>query len=290
MQASAKVALETAVITHGLPRPYNLEAGKRMVEAVHRAGATPALIGIVDGTPTFEAESEAIERLAHHPNPVKVALHNLSLVQAHGLTGGTTVSATLWLAHKAGITCMATGGIGGVHRGRLPDVSADLPTLARLPMLVVCSGAKVILDLPATREWLETWGVPIVGYQTNEVPGFYTAHTGLPVDTVAQSMEEVVALWRAHQGMGTSMLVVQPPPTEYALGREQVETYLEQALEEAESHGIHGSALTPWLLARLGELSGGRTLQVNLALLEANAFLAGRIALALSTMFSDSVG
>ncbi len=286
------VALETAVITHGLPPPHNLEAGKRICQAVSQAGATPVIVGVLQGKPFLQTdfgdgwEHSEVGRLASHPNPVKVALYNLGLVQAQGLSGGTTVSATLWLAHQAGITCMATGGIGGVHRGGLPDVSADLPTLARLPMLVVCSGAKIILDLPATREWLETWGIPVVGYQTDELPGFYTAHTGLRVDAVADSVEEVVALWQAHlqTSVGSSMLVVQPPPAEYALNPDEISAYLQQALLEAETQGIRGSALTPWLLRRLGELSDGRTLAVNLALLEANAFLAGRIATALKSL------
>ncbi|MFN3690725.1 MAG: pseudouridine-5'-phosphate glycosidase, partial [Fimbriimonadales bacterium] len=193
------------------------------------------------------------------------------------LTGGTTVAATVYLAHQAGIEVMATGGIGGVHRDRR-DISSDLPTLARTPTLVICSGAKAILDLPATREWLETYGIPVVGYQTDELPGFYTAHTGLRTDATVHDVDALIALWQAHRMGGTAMLVVQPPPAEYALPRAEMDALLEQALRECVDARITGSATTPWLLKRLAELSDGRTLQVNLALLESNARLAGQIA------------
>lgn len=277
------VALETAVITHGLPAPYNEQAGVQMRDAVRQAGGMPVVIGIIEGEPIVGLTDEQIRYLAHHPAPQKVALHNLALVCAQGLSGGTTVSATLWLAHQAGICVMATGGIGGVHRGGTHDISADLPVLARLPMLVVCSGAKAILDLPATREWLETWGVPVVGYQTDELPGFYTARTGLRVDAVADTVEQICTLWRAHQrmGTGTAMLIVQPPPADYAMPAEVVEAMIAQACAEAEAQGIRGAATTPYLLRRLAELSEGRTVPLNLALLNANARLAGAIAAAL---------
>jgi pseudouridine-5'-phosphate glycosidase len=172
---------------------------------------------------------------------------------------------------------MATGGIGGVHRdGR--DISGDLPVLARTPMLIVCSGAKVILDLPATREWLETHGIPVVGFRTDELPGFYTAHTGLRVDATVHDVDALVDLWRAHRSLGTAMLVVQPPPAEYALPPAELDALLQQAMRECAAAGITGAATTPWLLARLAQLSDGRTIAVNCALLEANARLAGQIA------------
>ena len=176
---------------------------------------------------------------------------------------------------------MATGGIGGVHRdGR--DISGDLPTLARTPVLIVCSGAKAILDLPATREWLETHGIPIVGYGTDELPGFYTALTGLRVDAVAHDVDALTDMWRAHRALGTAMLVVQPPPQEYALAPNELDALLQQAIAECAAAGVAGAATTPWLLARLAELSDGRTLAVNRALLAANARLAGMIAHALT--------
>lgn len=283
VREEARVALESAVITHGLPLPENREAAYRMQAAVREAGATPCLVAVLRGTPCVGLSDEAIDALAADPAPTKIALHNLGIACGMQLTGGTTVAATVYLAHQAGIRVMATGGIGGVHRdGR--DLSGDLPTLARTPMLVVCSGAKVILDLPATREWLETWGVPVIGYQTEELPGFYTAHTGLRVDATVYDVDALVELWRAHRSLGTAMLVVQPPPAEHAIPPDEMEALLRQALEECAAAGIAGSATTPWLLRRLSELSAGRTLQVNLALLEANARLAGQIAARLSEL------
>jgi pseudouridine-5'-phosphate glycosidase len=231
--------------------------------------------------PCIGLSDSELEWLAEYPAPSKIALHNLGIARAMRLTGGTTVAATIHLAHQAGIAVMATGGIGGVHRdGR--DISGDLPTLARTPMLIVCSGAKAILDLPATREWLETHGIPIVGYGTDELPGFYTALTGLRVDAVAHDVDALTDMWRAHRALGTAMLVVQPPPQEYALPPAELDALLQQAIDECAAAGISGAATTPWLLARLAELSDGRTLAVNRALLAANARLAGMIAHALT--------
>lgn len=275
------VALETAVLTHGLPRPLNLNAVLQMEEAVRTAGATPATIALLNGVPIVGLSPEELRQLAQQPNAHKIARHNLTLAVALGWTGGTTVSATLLIAHYAAqIPMMATGGIGGVHRGERRDVSADLLTLAQTPMLVVCSGAKAILDLPATREMLETLGVPVVGYRTEEMPGFYTLHTGLPVDAVVHTPDEAAALWQRHRAMGIhgGMLLVQPPPAELAIESKELDAMLQQATAEAERQGIHGGALTPWLLHRLSELSNGRTLQVNLALLVENARLAAQIA------------
>jgi pseudouridine-5'-phosphate glycosidase len=253
-----------------------------MTRAVREVGATPCIVAMLRGTPCVGISDAELEWLAEYPAPSKIALHNLGLARAMRLTGGTTVAATVHLAHQAGITVMATGGIGGVHRDKR-DISGDLPVLARTPMLVVCSGAKVILDLSATREWLETHGIPVVGYGTEEVPGFYTAHTGLSVDVAVHDVESLVELWRAHRGLGTAMLVVQPPPDEYALPPTELEAMLQQAMEESTVAGVSGAATTPWLLARLAQLSEGRTVAVNRALLEANARLAGAIARALAT-------
>jgi pseudouridine-5'-phosphate glycosidase len=281
IRTQAQVALESAVITHGLPRPHNLKAARAMQHAVREAGATPHIIAVLRGMPCIGLSDAELEWLAEYPTPSKIALHNLGIARAMRLTGGTTVAATIHLAHQAGIVVMATGGIGGVHRdGR--DISGDLPTLARTPMLIVCSGAKAILDLPATREWLETHGIPIIGYGTDELPGFYTAHTGLRVDAVVHDVDALVDMWRAHRALGTAMLVVQPPPQEYALAPNELDALLQQAIAECAAAGVAGAATTPWLLARLAELSDGRTLAVNHALLEANARLAGAIAHALT--------
>jgi pseudouridine-5'-phosphate glycosidase len=277
IRTEARVALESAVITHGLPRPHNLEAARAMQHAVRDAGATPHIVAVLHGTPCIGVSDAELESLAEYPAPSKIALHNLGIACAMRLTGGTTVAATVHLAHHAGIAVMATGGIGGVHRdGR--DISGDLPVLARTPMLIVCSGAKVILDLPATREWLETHGIPVVGFRTDELPGFYTAHTGLRVDATVHDVDALVDLWRAHRSLGTAMLVVQPPPAEYALPPAELDALLQQAMRECAAAGITGAATTPWLLARLAQLSDGRTIAVNCALLEANARLAGQIA------------
>jgi pseudouridine-5'-phosphate glycosidase len=281
IRTQAQVALESAVITHGLPRPHNLDAARAMQHAVCEAGATPHIIAVLRGMPCIGLSDSELEWLAEYPAPSKIALHNLGIARAMRLTGGTTVAATIHLAHQAGIAVMATGGIGGVHRdGR--DISGDLPTLARTPVLIVCSGAKAILDLPATREWLETHGIPIVGYGTDELPGFYTALTGLRVDAVAHDVDALTNMWRAHRALGTAMLVVQPPPQEYALPPAELDALLQQAIDECAAASISGAATTPWLLARLAELSDGRTLAVNRALLAANARLAGMIAHALT--------
>ena len=277
ISGGARVALESAVVTHGLPYPQNLESARRMQQAVQESGATPCIVAVLSGTPCVGISDAELEMLAQYPAPSKIAMHNLGIACAMQLTGGTTVAATVYLARQAGIEVMATGGIGGVHRDRR-DLSGDLPILARTPVLVVCSGAKVILDLYATREWLETYGVPIIGYQTDELPGFYTPHTGLRVDATAYDVDALIDLWRAHCTLGTAMLVVQPPPAEYAIPRAEMDTLLEQALRECAEAGVAGGATTPWLLKRLAELSDGRTLGVNLALLEANARLAGQIA------------
>ncbi len=280
LRREACVALESAVITHGLPRPQNREAARAMAHAVRESGATPRIFAVLNGAPCVGISDAELDWLAEYPAPSKIALHNLGIARAMRLTGGTTVAATVYLAHRAGIEVMATGGIGGVHRdGR--DLSGDLPVLARTPMLIVCSGAKAILDLPATREWLETHGVPIVGYQTDELPGFYTAHTGLRVDATVGDVDALIGLWQAHRTLGTAMLVVQPPPAEYALPRAELDALIEQATHECAAAGVSGAATTPWLLARLAQLSDGRTLAVNRALLQANARLAGAIAQAL---------
>ncbi|GAB6062589.1 pseudouridine-5'-phosphate glycosidase [Deferrisoma palaeochoriense] len=274
------VALETAVVTHGLPRPVNLEAYEEMGAAVRAAGAAPAPVGVVEGRVRVGLAPEEIRRLAEGPAE-KAGLADLPALAARGASAGTTVAATLWAAHRAGIRVFATGGIGGVHRGwnRLPDVSGDLPALARFPLCVVCSGAKVVLDLAATREALETAGVPVVGYRTDRFPAFVCADAGFPVRYRAEGPGEVARVVQCRDGLGlsTAVLVVNPPPAGHAMPREVVEGVLADA-----GGGEGGGEVTPHLLSGLAEATEGATLAANRALLVANAGLAAEIARHLS--------
>src|SRR5215467_14589586 len=195
------VALESTVIAHGLPRPQNLQTAHRLQEVVREAGATPATIAIIDGKPSVGLNDDQINTLANNSDIKKVSTRDISVAVARGSNGATTVASTTWIAHRAGIKVFATGGIGGVHRGSLPDVSADLPELARTPIIVVCSGAKIVLDLPATREWLETHGVTVVGCQCDELPAFYSRQSGLPIDVRAESPEDVANIFHAQQSL-----------------------------------------------------------------------------------------
>ena len=283
--APAIVALESTVIAHGLPRPTNLETAQRLEQIVREAGAVPATIGILHGKLKVGLTADEIQRLAEEDNIRKVSTRDLPIAVAEGWDGATTVATTCWIAHRAGIKVFATGGIGGVHRGALPDVSADLPELARTPIVVVCSGAKIVLDLPATREWLETHGVTVIGYRCDEFPAFYSRSSGLPVDTRANTPAEVAVLFRAQRGLevGSALLVTVPVPEEFEVPQEQLQTVLDQALESAERNGIGGRELTPYLLSQMAERSQGSTLRANIALLENNARVAAEIAVALSS-------
>lgn len=274
------VALESSVLAQGLPIPENRDAATRMVGAVERAGATPAITAVVRGTATVGLESEELERFLRREGVSKVSARDLAGAIARKLDGATTVAATLALASQAGIEVFATGGIGGVHRDAPFDESADLLELSRTPMIVVCAGAKSILDLPATWERLETLGVPVVGFRTSELPGFFTGETGIGLDARADDVAEIVALWRAHRSLGRtqSLLVVQAPPAEHAIPRADVEAAVVSAQNEARSEGISGARVTPYLLAAVTRLTGGSSLAANLALLERNASLAGDIA------------
>jgi pseudouridine-5'-phosphate glycosidase len=251
-----------------------------MVRAVEAAGVTAAITAVVHGVPTVSLGGEDLERFLRRDGIRKVSARDLAAAIARGLDGATTVAATLVLASRAGIEVFATGGIGGVHRGAPFDESADLAELARTPMIVVCAGAKAILDLPATWERLETLGVPVVGYGTHELPGFFTAETGIPLSTCAESVDGIVSIWRAHRSLGRpqSLLIVQPPPSEHAMPRAAVEAAVKQAQTDAVRAGVEGSALTPFLLAAVSRSTNGGSLAVNLALLEQNAKLAGEIA------------
>lgn len=278
------VALESAVITHGLPRPENLHLAQALELVVREQGVTPATVALLDGRVQVGLNPAQLERLATEDGARKISRRDFGIALARRENGGTTVAATLIAARLAGIKVFATGGIGGVHRKAPFDVSADLPELARSPLVVVCAGAKSILDLPATLEYLETMGVAVVGYRTDEFPAFYSRESGLPVQVRVDSPVEIAAMARAHWSLGleSAILVVQPPPVEVALPREQMETIIAQALAEAETAHVRGAAVTPFLLSRVSQLSGGASLQANLALLENNARLAALVSAALS--------
>jgi len=279
------VALESTVIAHGLPHPENERAALALEAAVRAEGAEPRTIGLIGGEAVVGLSPAQIRHLATAEGVRKVSLRDLAVAAARGLDGATTVAATLHLAHRAGVGVFATGGIGGVHRaaaGRASwDVSADLDALARYPLVVVCAGAKAILDLEATREALETRGVTVVGYGCDTMPAFYSRATAFPVDVRCDTSEEVAALALAHTRLGLpgALLVTVPPPE--PLPAEEVEPAIAQAVDEAAALGLRSAEVTPFLLRRLGALTGGRTLGANLALLEENARVAARIARAL---------
>lgn len=274
------VALESTVITHGLPRPQNLQLAHDMERAVREEGATPVTIGFLDGALHVGMSSAELERLANEKEPYKVGPRDFAAVMTRQACGGTTVAGTMLACKQAGIKVFATGGIGGVHRDAPFDVSADLQALANTPMIVVCAGAKAILDLPATLEYLETMSVPVVGFQTNSFPAFYSRESGLDVSARADSPEEIVEFAKAHweAGLQSAVLVVNPVPQAEAVPRSEMEPVIEKAVREAHEKGIRGKEVTPFLLQRIAELTGGRSMRANLALLLNNARLAARIA------------
>jgi pseudouridine-5'-phosphate glycosidase len=277
------VALESTVIAHGLPRPQNLETAHRLQEAVRESGAVPATIAIIGGKLTAGLSDDEIALLAEKTDIRKISTRDIPVAVAQGWDGATTVASTTWIAHRAGIKVFATGGIGGVHRGALPDVSADLPELARTPIVVVCSGAKIVLDLPATREWLETHAVTVAGYQCDELPAFYSRASGLRVDIRADDAEAVARIFEAqrHLGIESALLLGVPVPAKFEVPAEELQVVLTTALEDAEWKGITGPELTPFLLRQMAERSGGATLRANIALLENNARVAAAIASAI---------
>ena len=274
------IALESTVIAHGLPHPQNLDTARRLEQIVREEGALPATIAVIQGKLCVGLVKDQIERVATANDVKKLSTRDLAIAIARGWNGATTVAATMWIAHRAGITVFATGGIGGVHRGPLLDVSADLPELARTPVIVVCSGAKIVLDLPATREWLETNSITVIGYECDEMPAFYSRTSGLPVDVRCNSPEEVVQIFKAHRGfnMNSALLVTVPVPVEAEVDGSLLKTVLEESVAEAEREHITGRDLTPYLLARMSELSEGATLRANIALLENNSRVAAQIA------------
>ena len=274
------VALESTVITHGLPIPQNMELAREMESRVREQGVVPATVALLDGKIRVGINDAELERLANAKDPVKVSRRDFARAIVKKLDGGTTVAGTMLAATQAGIRVFATGGIGGVHREGNMDISTDLQALSDTPMIVVCAGAKSILDLPATLEYLETMAVPVVGYGTDEFPAFFSHQSGLDVSVHLDSPEEIVEFARAHWDLGlkSAILVTNPIPEEYSLADEDINPIIAQASKDAQERGIHGQALTPFLLARINQLSKGRSLRSNLVLLHNNATLAAKIA------------
>lgn len=278
------VALESTVISHGLPRPTNLETARQVEAAVRAEGAVPATVGIIAGEIIVGINDAQLETLAYSDAVRKVSRRDYGIVIARQEHGATTVAGTMIAAHMAGIRVFATGGIGGVHRGDAGDVSADLPELAQTPVAVVCAGAKSILDLPRTIEWLETTGVPVLGYQTDTFPAFYASSSGLPVDARIDSPEDAAAILSAKWALGLNggALITVPPPADLALSQDEMQRAIAAAMQAADEAGITGKAITPFLLSRVSEITAGRSLAVNIGLLVQNAQIAAHIAAALT--------
>lgn len=277
------VALESTVTAHGLPRPQNLETARRMEQIIRDGGATPATTAILAGELCVGLDQDQLKLIAETDGIKKVSIRDLPIAFAHKWNGATTVASTSWLAARAGIKVFATGGIGGVHRGPLPDISGDLPALASTSIIIVCSGAKIVLDLPATREWLETHGITVVGFECDELPAFYSRRSGLPVDVRCDSADEVAEIFRAQEALGIerALLVTVPVPEEFEVPADSLNQTLDEALLQAENLNIAGRELTPFLLSRMAQQSAGATLKANIALLENNACVAADIARAL---------
>ena len=284
------VALESTLITHGLPWPENAATALAMEAAVRESGSVPATIAILAGRLTVGISPEQIEDLANRPfgSVRKCSRRDLAIAVARGEDGATTVAGTMIVAHQAGIRVFGTGGIGGVHRGAPFDVSADLMELGRTPVAVVCAGPKAILDLPLTMEVLETHGVPVIGLGTETLPGFYTRSTDLPVDARVETPREAAAIIAAAQQMGAQhgVLVVMPVPASEAASATDIDAAIGRALADADAQRIRGKAVTPFLLKRISELSGGASLRANRALLVHNARTAGAIAAELTALLS----
>jgi pseudouridine-5'-phosphate glycosidase len=282
----AVVALESTVIAHGLPHPTNLETARRMEEIVLQHGAVPATVAVLDGQLRVGVTAEELEHLATAKKIRKTSRRDLPVVVARRMDGATTVAATATIAAWAGIEVFATGGIGGVHRSPPFDISNDLPTLASVPVAVVCAGAKAILDLRATLEWLETAGVPVIGYGTDEFPAFYSRESGLPVDVRVDTPQEAAAIIRAGREIDLpgGTLITVPVPAGQEMPAGELEAAIASALVEAEAQGIERNATTPFLLNWVARQTGGASLQANVALLENNAAVAAQIAVALKDL------
>ena len=277
------VALESTIISHGMPYPKNVETALLVEKTIRDNGAVPATIAIIGGRLKAGLSPEEIEYLGKSGRKVaKVSRRDLAAIVARGADGATTVTTTMIIAHMAGIRVFATGGIGGVHRGAetTMDISADLEELANTPVMVVCAGAKSILDLGLTLEYLETKGVPVIGYGTDELPAFYTRRSGFGVDYRVDTPAQLAAMFKAQQelGMKGGMLVTNPIPEQYAMDKEVIDTAIDQAVRESREKGIHGKETTPFLLARVVELTGGDSLESNIQLVLNNAVVASKTA------------
>ena len=277
------VALESTIISHGMPYPKNVETALLVEKTIRENGAVPATIAIIGGRLKAGLSPEEIEYLGKSGRRVaKASRRDLAAIVARGADGATTVTTTMIIAHMAGISVFATGGIGGVHRGAetTMDISADLEELAGTPVMVVCAGAKSILDLGLTLEYLETKGVPVIGYGTDELPAFYTRSSGFGVDYRVDSPAELAAMFKAQQelGMKGGMLVTNPIPEQYAMDKAVIDAAIDQAIAESVEKGIHGKETTPFLLARVVELTGGDSLESNIQLVLNNAVVASRTA------------
>lgn len=277
---SPVVALESTVITHGLPYPENLNAAQDMENELRQLGVTPATIAVLEGGVRVGINQLQLERLVGDRGALKIGPRDYGPAVAQGLSGGTTVAGTLIAARTVGVRVFATGGIGGVHHFPEHDVSADLRELSRSPVVVVCAGAKAILDLPATLEVLETYGVPVLGYHTDQFPAFYAQSSGLPLSVRVDSAADVARIAQAHWDLGlqSAVLVAVPPPQDVALPGKVLQAAIDWAIEEAQENEIRGQAVTPFLLKRLSDLTGGASLRANLGLLHNNARVAGEIA------------
>jgi len=285
------VALESNLITHGLPFPENINTALNMKKKIRDEGAIPATIAILKGKIKVGITPSEIEYLAHSEKVIKASNRDLSAIIIKGLDAGTTVALTMWIANICKIVFFATGGIGGVHRktdSTDMDISADLRELSKTPVAVVCSGAKAILDIPGTLEYLETMGVPVLGYQTNEFPAFYSQSSHNRVDYYLADEQEAARIVLAHQKLkiGTGLLINNPVPTEFALSKKKVDLWIKKAHDIAEKEGIKGKLLTPFLLNKIKELSEGRSLKANIELLKNNAYLAAKIANAYQNIIS----
>ena len=281
------VALESTIISHGMPYPKNVETALLVEQTIRDNGAVPATIAVIGGRLKAGLSPEEIEYLGKAGRSVaKASRRDLAVLAARGADGATTVTTTMIIAHMAGIRIFATGGIGGVHRGAetTMDISADLEELAQTPVMVVCAGAKSILDLGLTLEYLETKGVPVIGFGTDELPAFYTRRSGFGVDYRVDTPEELAAMFRAQRTLDYKggMLVTNPIPEQYAMPKDVIDAAIEQALRECAEQGVHGKETTPFLLARVVELTGGESLESNIQLVLNNARLAARTAAELS--------
>ena len=285
-QGKPVVALESTIISHGMPYPQNVETAMNVEKLIRENGAVPATIAIIKGRLKAGLTAEEIDYLGKTGAAVtKASRRDLPILVAEGRDGATTVTTTMMIAHMAGIKVFATGGIGGVHRGAetTMDISADLEELAQTPVMVVCAGAKAILDLGLTLEYLETKGVPVLGYGTDELPAFYTRESGLGVDARVDTPEDLAAIFQAQRDLGlkTGMLVTNPIPQQYAMDKTVIDKAIDQALAESHEQGIHGKETTPFLLARVAELTGGDSLESNIQLVLNNARVAAKTAVAL---------